>query len=104
MQLDKTKIIEILKNEYPKLKEEFGIKRIGLFGSYSQNTANELSDIDLIIEFENPIGLKFINLCDTLETLFNKKVDILTPEGIKNIRVQSLKENILKTIEYIYAA
>ncbi len=102
--ITKKHIIDTLQKEFPKLQSEFKVKRIGLFGSYRQNNAIEESDIDLLIEFSEPIGLKFITLCDYLENLFNKKVDVLTPEGLKSIRVKSIKDNILKTIEYVDAA
>jgi len=102
--INKEIIIKTLINEFPKLRNEFKVKQIGLFGSYSQNQANEQSDIDLIIEFSEPIGLKFIQLCDYLENLFNKKVDILTPDGLKSIRIKSVIDNILNTIEYVNAA
>lgn len=97
-------IINSIIRELPILKKEFNVIRIGLFGSYVQNKANENSDIDLIIEFNQPIGLKFIQLCDYLEKLFNKKVDIITPEGLMNIRIKSLKDNILNSIEYVQSA
>lgn len=102
--INKDFIIKTLIQEFPKLKSDFSVQRIGLFGSYSLNQANEESDIDLIIEFSQPIGLKFITLCDYLEKLFNKKVDVLTPEGLKSIRVKSVVDNILKSIEYVEAA
>jgi len=97
-------IIETLISQFPKLRDDFKVKRIGLFGSYAQNQANEDSDIDLIIEFYEPIGLQFIQLCDYLENLFHKKVDVLTPAGLKSIRVKSVIDNILNTIEYVQAA
>jgi predicted nucleotidyltransferase len=102
--LNKQNIIETIIKEFPKLREEYHVHRVGLFGSYVQNSANENSDIDLIIEFGEPIGLQFIQLCDYMEKLFDKKVDILTPEGLKNIRIKSVVENILNTIEYVDAA
>lgn len=86
------------------MQNDFNVKRIGLFGSYIQNRANENSDIDLIIEFSEPIGLNFIQLCDYLEKLFNKHVNILTSEGLKNIRIKSVADNILNSIEYVQVA
>ena len=58
--LDNEKIKDILKNEYPYLISEYGVKRIGLFGSYAKGVQNEDSDIDIVAEFSKPIGLKFI--------------------------------------------
>lgn len=102
--LTKSEIFETLIKVLPKLRNDFNVKQIGLFGSYVQNQANENSDIDLVIEFDEPIGMKFIQLCDYLENLFNKKVDVLTLEGLKSIRVKSVLNNILNTIEYVPAA
>ena len=97
-------ILSTLSHELPMLKREYCVSRIGLFGSYSQNCATESSDIDLIIEFSESPGLKFIELCDYLEKLFNKNVDVLTPAGLKSIRVSSIIDNILKSILYVEAA
>ena len=102
--INKEMIFKTIIQEYPKLKAEFNVQRIGLFGSYSLNQENEESDIDLIIEFSQPIGLKFITLCDYLEQLFDKKVDVLTPEGLKSIRIKSVVDNILNSLEYVEAA
>ena len=102
--LTKEIIIKTLLRQLPKLCNEFEVTRIGLFGSYLKNEATEERDIDLMIEFREPVGLKFIQLCDYLENLFHKKVDILTPEGLKSIRVKSIVESILNTIEYVQAA
>ncbi|MBE2240281.1 MAG: nucleotidyltransferase domain-containing protein [Caldilineaceae bacterium] len=53
---------------------EYGVKRIGLFGSFASGTANEASDIDVIVEFQRPIGFKFIELVDYLERLLRREV------------------------------
>ena len=44
----------------PVLKEEYSVKNIGLFGSFSDDTSTEESDIDLLVEFEKPIGWKYL--------------------------------------------
>ncbi|MEW6006900.1 MAG: nucleotidyltransferase domain-containing protein [bacterium] len=53
-------MIKILRKELPYFVLEYGVKRIGLFGSYAKGIQREDSDIDVVIEFERPIGLKFI--------------------------------------------
>ena len=62
----------------------FGIKRIGVFGSFVRGEEKEESDIDIIVEFEE--GKKnfnnFINLAFFLEKLFGRKVDLVTLESI----------------------
>lgn len=57
--------------------------------------------MDIIVEFEKPIGLKFIELADYFENILGKKVSLLTPEGIKSIRVKNVAEDIEKSIIYV---
>ncbi len=53
-------VIGKIKSQYPNLSSEFGIKRIGVFGSVAKKADRDQSDIDLVVEFDRPIGLKFI--------------------------------------------
>lgn len=99
--LIREEIIKKLREELPFLKKEFGIKKIGVFGSFIKGTQKEDSDIDIIVEFEKSIGLAFMDLADYLENLFNKKVDILTPEGIRSIRVNKIAQEINKSVIYV---
>jgi predicted nucleotidyltransferase len=94
-------IKNILQKEYPYLKHHFGIKRISLFGSFSTNTAKNTSDIDLLVEFTTSIGFKFMALADYLENILGRKVDILTPDGLKTIRVKQVAEKIKQSIVYV---
>ncbi|RMD98154.1 MAG: nucleotidyltransferase [Bacteroidetes bacterium] len=94
-------IIVLLKRNLPYLTAEFGIKRIGLFGSYAKGSAEATSDVDLVVEFHQPIGLKFVELAEFLEALLGKKVDLLTPDGIRGIRIPSIANDIVKNIVYV---
>lgn len=47
-----------------------------MFGSFAKGTANEDSDVDMVVEFERPIGFKFVELVDYLEALLDKEVDV----------------------------
>ena len=94
-------VIEKLKLQYPYLSSEFGIKRIGVFGSVAKQAEGKESDIDLVVEFDKPIGLKFISLAEYLEKIFGRKVDILTKDGVRNIRVKRVSTDIEKDIIYV---
>ena len=95
------KPIEILKENYDSLRDLFGVKRIGLFGSFADGTAREDSDIDILVEFAKADFDNFMNLVFYLEKLFGRKVDILTPEGIRSIRIKRVAENIKRSVRYV---
>ncbi|MCD6569863.1 MAG: nucleotidyltransferase domain-containing protein [Deltaproteobacteria bacterium] len=93
--------LELIKEKYPYLSDEFGVEKIGIFGSVAKETEREDSDIDIVVKLRKPIGLKFIELVEYLETLFNTKVDVLTQEGIKNIRIKEIADDIKRNIVYV---
>lgn len=97
--LDST--IEKIRENYAYLLREYGVRKIGVFGSVASETDGEDSDLDIVVEFAKPIGLKFVELTEYLEALFGKKVDILTPEGIENIRIKRIADDIRSSITYV---
>ncbi len=78
------KIIDILRSHEQEIKEHFAVRRIGLFGSFVRGEETKESDIDIIVEFEDPTFRNFINPAFFLEDLFGRKVDLLTPEGFSH--------------------
>ncbi len=99
--MTKEKIVELLKANQPYLISEYGVKKIGLFGSYAKGNFGETSDVDLIVEFRHPIGFKFIEFAEYLERLLNHRVDILTPAGLQGIRIARVAKEIADSIIYI---
>jgi predicted nucleotidyltransferase len=92
---------KILKEELPNLAVNYGVKKIGLFGSFAKGKQSAGSDIDIVVEFSRPIGFRFIELCDYLENKLGKKVDVLTPAGIKSIRLKHVADDIKRNIIYV---
>ena len=84
--MNREEILQLLQENVSYLALEFGVTKTGLFGSYTKGPPDETSDIDVVVEFERPIGLRFLELAEFLETLLGRKVDLLTPAGIQNIR------------------
>lgn len=99
----KTKTLKLLKNNYLYLADEFGVAKIGIFGSVAKEASTESSDVDIVVEFRKPIGLKFIDLAEYLENLLQTKVDLLTQEGIDSIRIKSIADDIKRNIIYVQA-
>jgi predicted nucleotidyltransferase len=99
--LTKAAILRRLRESYPQLTVRFGVQRIGLFGSFARDTAQESSDIDLIVEFQHPIGLKFMEMVEYLETLLGRRVDVLTPAGLRGIRLPEVARQIEESIVHV---
>jgi len=97
----KEQIMRSLREQYPYLAAEYGVKRIGIFGSYAKGQPDETSDVDIIVEFERPVGFKFTELAEYLEHLLGRKVDVLTPAGLQGIRVTRAAEDIEESIVYV---
>lgn len=94
-------VVELLHEKHAYLAAEFGVRKIGLFGSYAKGQSSDTSDVDLFVEFERPIGFRFIELVDYLENLLGKKVDVLTSAGIQNIRIERIARSISQSIVYV---
>lgn len=94
-------IVEIIREQVPYLIENFGVKRIGLFGSFARGNPEADSDVDILVDFEKPIGLKFMDLADYLEQILGRKVDILTPEGLRSIRIKEIAQEIERSVMYV---
>jgi len=93
----KNEVVTKLKEIKPLLFKEYSVKSIGLFGSYADETNTEESDIDLLVEFEKPIGWKFFTLELYLERILGRKVDLVTKNGLKD----QIKNQILNQMEYL---
>jgi predicted nucleotidyltransferase len=99
--LTRDTIVQLLKGEQAYLAAEFGVSKIGLFGSYVNGQPDETSDIDILVEFERPIGFRFLDLVDYLEAVLGRKVDVLTPAGVQNIRIDRVAKSIIQSIVYV---
>lgn len=94
-------VTDMLRQHLAYLSSEYGVTRLGLFGSYAKGSPHEHSDIDLVAEFETPPGLRFVELTEYLEDLFHSPVDVLTPVGIRGIRNEQVSKDIQESIVYV---
>jgi predicted nucleotidyltransferase len=89
-------VLKVLRDELPFLTDKYGVKKIGLFGSYSREEQTRKSDIDLLVEFERPIGFfKYIELEDYLAKRLGVKVELVTDEALKPALRPRLKKDII---------
>lgn len=79
--------------------KDYGVKRIGVFGSVAREEATEGSDIDVLVEFD--LGKKtyrnFYGTATLIESLFKRHVDLVTAEALSPY----LKPHVLKDVQYV---
>lgn len=66
-----------------------------MFGSFARNEAGESSDLDILVEFNNKIGIRFIDLADDLESITGVKVDLVSRKGIKEKYFKSIEQDLI---------
>ena len=99
--MNKEEILKKLRENRGKVKK-FGVKRIGIFGSFVKDKATEKSDIDVVVEFDlkDLTFDKYLAFEEFLRALFSKEVDIITKDGLESIRIEHIREDIKKSIIY----
>jgi predicted nucleotidyltransferase len=95
--LTRNDILNKLRDIKPVLHRDFSVKEIGLFGSFADDSHTEDSDIDILVEFEKPIGWKYFSLEIYLENIFGRKIDLVTKNALK----MQIKEQVLNQVYYI---
>jgi uncharacterized protein len=87
-------VLRILSAQKDDLRQRFGVKSLALFGSVARDEATDTSDVDLLAEFDRPVGyFALIGLQEHLESLLGCKVDVGTPHSLKpRIRDSVLRE------------
>ena len=87
-------IKEVLKKYKPELEKEYNVSLLGLFGSYARNEQHESSDVDILIDFSQPIGLQFVDIAERLETILGRKVDLVSKNAVKPKLLKYIQQDI----------
>lgn len=100
--LSKETILQLIKQHKNELEKEYGIKELGLFGSYANGIPNDESDIDILIDFiesdHNQMSLfDFLDIKDKLEAILHHKVDLVMKSALK----KAIKNRILQEVVYV---
>ena len=77
------------------LFRDYPLKSIAIFGSYSRKEQKEHSDIDILVEFKDKIGIRFIDLADEIEDLIGFKVDLVSKNGIKEKYLKAIDSDLI---------
>ena len=82
-------------NHKQHLFNDYPIKSMAIFGSYSRKDQNNVSDLDILVEFNDKIGIRFIDLAEEIENLVGFKVDLVSRNGIKEKYYQTIKSDLI---------
>jgi len=96
--MERDQILALLKSRRRQLKK-FGIHSLAVFGSVARDQARKNSDVDILVDFEKPVGLfEYARLKMYLEDILGREVDLVTPEALrKELREEILREAIRAT-------
>jgi predicted nucleotidyltransferase len=91
-------IINIIDESRDQLRTEFGVAEIGIFGSVVHGRQDADSDIDILVEFERPVGfVRFMRLERQLAKLLGMPVDLVTKKALK----PHIGKRILQEVRYV---
>jgi len=87
-----------IKDDMPYFADKYKVKSLGIFGSYVRGEQKKRSDLDVLVEFIEPIGLlQYVALERELGERTGKKVDLVMKTALKPV----FRENIIREVVYI---
>jgi len=86
----------VLRECLPEIREKYGVTSIGLFGSYARGDESPDSDIDIVVEFNRPIGWELVDLADLLESRLHHSVDLVIRRSLHPL----IRDAILAEVQY----
>ncbi len=82
-------------NEKQHLFSKYPIKSLAIFGSYARKEQHDESDVDILVEFDDNIGIRFIDLADEIESITGIKIDLVSKNGIKERYFDAIKPDLI---------
>ena len=77
------------------LFSRYPLQSIAIFGSFSREEQNEVSDLDIIVEFNDKIGIRFIDLANELEEITGIKTDLVSRKGVKEKYFKVINKDLI---------
>jgi predicted nucleotidyltransferase len=96
--MQRDEILRVLAQFRDRRAQEFGITRIGIFGSLARGEATDASDVDVVVELERPDLLLLVGIKQELEELLQRPVDVVRYRERMN---PFLKKRILRDAVYV---
>jgi predicted nucleotidyltransferase len=88
-------ILAILRRAMPELARDFSVTRVALFGSYARGQQTETSDVDILVEVDPAIGLRFVDLAERIESLIGVRADVVSRRAISERHWAVIEEELV---------
>lgn len=93
--VEKSHISNILSANKEQLILKYHLKSIDIFWSFTCEDFTEDSDIDILIDYEQPLGIEFIDLADELERILKRKVYLVSQNGVKHKYLEEIQKDLV---------
>ena len=90
-------VVKVLKSKRAAYKR-YGVKSLAVFGSAARNRLRKRSDVDMLVQFNQPTWANYIGLKFYLEDLLDRQVDLVTPKGLKPAARPSVEKDLLYVV------
>ena len=88
-------IINLLKDAKPDLARRFSVRRLAVFGSYARGDQREDSDVDVLVEVDPSIGLKFTDLAEEIEAMLGVRTEVVSSRAIKPRNWEIIEKDLI---------
>lgn len=82
--MSRNEILSILRKNKTNLWDKYPIQSLALFGSYARNEQQTESDIDILVDFKEAVGIEIVELALELDELLRTKVDLVSRKALEN--------------------
>ena len=92
----KDDILSILRHAKPNLEKKYHLRSLALFGSYSRGDNTGDSDVDILVDFKQPIsGLRFVQLAEDIESCVGLSADVVHADGVKPRYLDVIQKDLI---------
>ena len=95
------RIVAMLNKNHSRFQQKYKVKEMSIIGSYARGEQTETSDLDIMVNFREPIGWNVVDLRDELEELLGLPVDLILKDGI--MQRKKIYDGILEDAVYVKA-
>ena len=92
---ERTEILDLLRILKPSLQVEYPVYTLALFGSYARDEQRPNSDVDILVEVDPSIGLRFVELAERLEHSLGEHVDLVSRRALKPAMLKQIEAELI---------